>query len=121
MLGPAVVEAIDRRRAASVSPAVVDLLRREIGFAGLVITDDLDAPGVLLDRTLADTAVMALQAGAELLMLAAGSHLPAIVQAIVAAVEGGILPEDTLARAAAKVRALAADPVGEAWSAASGH
>jgi beta-N-acetylhexosaminidase len=111
MLGPAVVEALDPGRPASLSPAVVDLLRGELGFAGLAITDDLDARATLLDRTLADAAVLALLAGAELLMLAAGSHLPAVVRAIVRAVEAGELPAETLARAAAKVRAVAADPV----------
>ena len=107
MLGPAVVESLDPLRPASLSPAVVDLLRLDLGFSGLLITDDLDSRATLLDRTVEEVAVMALQAGAELLLVAAGDHLGSLVQGIVGAVEIGRLPEETLAKAAAKVRALA--------------
>ena len=108
MLGPAVVESLDPLRAASISPAVVDLLRIDLGFSGLIITDDLDSRATLLDRTLEEVAVMALQAGAELLLVAAGDHLDRLVQAIIGAVEIGQLSAETLAKAARKVRALAA-------------
>lgn len=108
MLGPAIVEALDPTRSASLSPAVVSLLRSEMGFDGLVITDDLDSRATLLDWTLEQVAVMALRAGAELLLLAAGDHLPAIVEAIVDAVDAGELGEDVLARAADRLRAVAA-------------
>ena len=108
MLGPAVVESLDPLRAASLSPIVVDLLRHNLGFSGLIITDDLDSRATLLDRTVEEVAVMALQAGAELLLVAAGDQLDHLVQAIIGAVETGRLPEETLAKAASKVRALAA-------------
>ncbi len=109
MLGPAIVDAIDPSRAASISPAVVAFLRSEVGYDGLIVTDDLDARATLLDHTLEQVAVMALQAGGELLLLASGPHLPHVVSAIVSAVETGVLAEDTLAKAARKVRSLAAE------------
>ena len=87
---------------------MVDLLRIDLGFSGLIITDDLDSRATLLDRTLEEVAVMALQAGAELLLVAAGDHLDRLVQAIIGAVEIGQLSAETLAKAARKVRALAA-------------
>jgi beta-N-acetylhexosaminidase len=107
MLGPAVVESLDPVRAASLSPAVVGLLRHDLGFSGLIISDDLDSRATLLDWTVEEVAVMALQAGAELLLVAAGDHLDALVRAIVGAVETGALPEETLTKAARKVRQLA--------------
>jgi beta-N-acetylhexosaminidase len=109
MLGPAIVDAIDPNYAASVSPAVVAFLRSEVGFNGLIVTDDLDARATLLDYTVEQVAVMALQAGGELLLLASGPHLPHVVSAIVSAVENGTLAEDALAQAANKVRNLAAE------------
>jgi beta-N-acetylhexosaminidase len=109
MLGPAIVDAIDPIYAASISPAVVAFLRSEVGFDGLIVTDDLDARATLLDYTVEQVAVMALQAGGELLLLASGPHLPHVVSAIVNAVESGVLAEDALARAANKVRNLAVE------------
>jgi beta-N-acetylhexosaminidase len=109
MLGPAIVDAIDPSRAASISPAVVAFLRSEVGYDGLIVTDDLDSRATLLDHTLEQVAVMALQAGGELLLLASGPHLPHVVSAIVSAVETGVLAENTLAKAARKVRSLAAE------------
>jgi beta-N-acetylhexosaminidase len=57
-------------RPASLSPVVItDLLRRELGFAGLVMTDDLDMGAVLDAASFEDVLGLALAAGNDLLMI----------------------------------------------------
>ncbi|MFC8826924.1 glycoside hydrolase family 3 N-terminal domain-containing protein [Streptomyces sp. NPDC057137] len=75
MTGPAVVSAVDASQPASTSPAVMDLLRRHLGFEGLVVSDELDAPGILHGRTLCETTFASLQAGVELLLVPGGPEL----------------------------------------------
>lgn len=57
-------------RPASLSPAMVTgLLREEMGFAGLVMTDDLDMGAILNTGSFDDTLALALTAGNDLLMI----------------------------------------------------
>lgn len=57
-------------RPASLSPAMIDgLLRREMGFEGLVMTDDLDMGAILEAGSFDDTLALALAAGNDLLMI----------------------------------------------------
>ena len=57
-------------RPASLSPALVTgLLREELGFQGLVMTDDLDMGAILNTGSFDDTLGLALAAGNDLLMI----------------------------------------------------
>jgi beta-N-acetylhexosaminidase len=107
MLGPALVPAIDPREPSSTSRATARLLRERFGFRGLVVSDDLDAKATLRGRSLADTAMAALNAGADLLLVAAGDHLEALCAAIAEAVADDRLGRDRLSVAAERVRATA--------------
>jgi beta-N-acetylhexosaminidase len=109
MTGPVPVDAIDPDQPASTSRKVVDLLRIELGFTGLIISDDLDLPGTLRGRTVPDVAVESLRAGVELLLLASGPQVDIVADHIARAVETGEIPRETLAIAAEKVRRLAGD------------
>ncbi|MDF0661689.1 MULTISPECIES: glycoside hydrolase family 3 protein [unclassified Rhizobium] len=104
MAGPAPVAALDPENAACTSAKVIELLRGEFGFTGLVISDDLDAPATMRAQSLVDTAVTALNAGVDLLLVAGGPHLPELCDSIVDAVQTGRLPADRLIEAANRVR-----------------
>lgn len=109
MTGPAIVEAFDRLNPASISPSVIGLLRGELGFRGVVMSDDLDAKAILRGQPITQVAVEALKAGSDYLLLAdIDDNINQIVSAITAAVGTGELAEDRLDDAAAKVRSLAA-------------
>jgi beta-N-acetylhexosaminidase len=57
-------------RPASLSPVVIDgLLRREMGFEGLVMTDDLDMGAILETASFDGMLALALAAGNDLLMI----------------------------------------------------
>src|SRR6202050_4971906 len=58
---------------ATLSPAILTgLLRKQLGFKGLVITDALDMGGIAQGFSNADAAVRALEAGADTLLIPAG-------------------------------------------------
>jgi beta-N-acetylhexosaminidase len=62
------VREIDDQRPGTLSPAVVGgLLRKDLGFTGVVPTDDLDMKGVAKQWRPVQVAVMAAQAGCDLL------------------------------------------------------
>jgi len=58
------------KKPASLSQHVITgLLREEMGFAGLIMTDDLDMGAILNEYTLAETIRLALEAGNDLAMI----------------------------------------------------
>ncbi len=69
MVGHAAYPAIDRRHIASQSKAVVDgLLRDELGFRGVVITDSTEAAAVLAVTPPAEAAVRNVRAGVDIVL-----------------------------------------------------
>jgi len=109
MLGPALVPAVDPKEPSPTSRATAQLLRERLGFRGLVVSDDLEAKATLRGRSLVDTAIASLKAGADLLLVAAGDHLDALCGAIGQAVADGRLGRERLSAAADRVRAAARD------------
>jgi beta-N-acetylhexosaminidase len=109
MMGPARFEAFQPTTAGSLSAKLIALLKGELEFGGLVMTCDLDHKATIGERPLADTAVAALVAGADLLLLSPNSvpYIPEVATAIVKAVENGTLDPARLQAAAGAVCKLA--------------
>lgn len=88
------------------------VLRQDMGFTGLAITDGLEMRGLADGRGVAEGAVSALAAGCDALCIGGGladeDVVDEVVRAVVAAVERGRLPEQRLAEAASRVDSLAA-------------
>ena len=83
-----------------------DLLREQLGFEGVAITDDLGSGAVRSAYSVADAAVAALRAGADVVQLAEPEDQGGVREAIVAAVASGELAEERLAEAAGRVLEL---------------
>jgi beta-N-acetylhexosaminidase len=105
MVGHLDVRAVDPRVPSSLSRKVVTgLLRDELGFAGLVVTDSLEMAAVTRGRDPGRTAVQALRAGSDVQLM---PPAPAVARAaVVRAVRGGTLPRRRLEQAAARQIAL---------------
>ncbi len=105
MVGHIDVRAIDPRVPSSLSRKVVTgLLRDELGFDGLVVTDSLRMAGVTRGRTPGRVAVQAMRAGADVLLMPPS---PAVARAaLVRAVRSGSLPRRRLEQSAARQIAL---------------
>ena len=101
---------LDPSGPATFSPAVLQgLLRDELGFEGVIVSDALDMRGASDGIGIPEAAVRALAAGCDLLCLGTGTGpvlLRAIEDAVLLAIEEGGLPEDRVADAAARVRML---------------
>jgi beta-N-acetylhexosaminidase len=83
---------------------VTDLLRNEIGFAGVAITDDLADPAITTSYSVPEAAVMALQAGADMLFISGSpGDQQAAYTAVLRAVERGRLPRRRLDEAVLRV------------------
>ncbi|HEV2779981.1 MAG TPA: glycoside hydrolase family 3 N-terminal domain-containing protein [Actinophytocola sp.] len=113
MTGHLLVPAYDPAVPATMSPRILlDLLRGELGFTGLIITDGIEMRAVADRYGLAGAAVGAIAAGADAICVGGGLADEGTVEllrtALVDAVMTGDLPEDRLADAAARVRELAA-------------
>jgi beta-N-acetylhexosaminidase len=112
------VPALDAELPATLSRKIMtELLRDELGFDGLIVTDGIEMRAISDRYGLANATVMALDAGADAICVG-GEHADeetAIMlrDAIVAAVRSGELAEERLADAAARVARLAA------WSVAA--
>jgi beta-N-acetylhexosaminidase len=99
------IPSIDGSRPATLSPRIVDgMLKRTLGFEGMVITDDLDMKAVSATMGQGDAAVAAIAAGCDVaLMCSPNPEAQALaIESIIHAVESGTLPakrvEDALKR-----------------------
>ena len=88
--------------AATLSPRVMlDLLRTQMGFKGLLVTDALDMNGVLGKATMAEVTQLAVVAGNDVLLMP--TDVPVAIEAVVSGVRTGRFTE---ARVDSSVRRL---------------
>lgn len=73
---------------------ITDILRGELGFEGVVITDALDMTAITDYYTPEEAAVMALEAGADMLLMP--EDFEKAYQAVLAAVQDGTIPEERI-------------------------
>jgi len=106
MIGPAIVTAVDPAEPASTSVVTVRKLREDLGFAGVVVSDDLDAPATLRGRSVESTGLASLMAGADLLLVAGGPDVGDIAEALVAAAASDPSVALRLSTAARRVRSM---------------
>ncbi|WP_328620346.1 glycoside hydrolase family 3 protein [Streptomyces sp. NBC_00354] len=107
------VPALDPTRPATLSPQILTgLLRKELGYEGLIVTDGMEMNAIAGTYGIERGSVLAIAAGADAICVGGGLADEATVLrlqgALVAAVREGALPAERLADAAARVRALAA-------------
>ncbi|TQK95895.1 beta-N-acetylhexosaminidase [Streptomyces puniciscabiei] len=107
------VPALDPDRPGTLSRRVLtELLRGELGYQGLIVTDGMEMRAISGTYGLEHGVVLAIAAGADAICVGGGlcdeGTVLRLRDALVAAVRSGELPEERLADAAARVRDLAA-------------
>ena len=110
------IPSLDEDRPATLSRRVVtDLLRRELKFGGVIVSDDLEMKAIAATYSVPSAAVLAVDAGCDAVLICSGDHQTqaAALEALVHAVEEERLSlarvDDALARQQrAKERFLAA-------------
>lgn len=80
---------------ASLSPAIIqEILRGEMGYQGIVITDSLQKRAITGTYSSAEASVLAIQAGCDMILLP--DDLPDAAQGILTAIENGDLREERI-------------------------
>jgi beta-N-acetylhexosaminidase len=112
------VPSLDERRPATLSRRIVQgMLREELGFQGVILSDDLEMKAIAATYSVPDAAVQAIAAGCDGLLICSGDvEVQAVtLEAIVHAVEDGRIPftriEDALKRLRVAKERLLAQPV----------
>jgi beta-N-acetylhexosaminidase len=108
MLSNATYPAFDPVDAAGWSPAIVDtLLRQDLGFTGVTITDSLDGTARARKVKTAALAVLAAEAGTDMI-LTTGSEATsrAVFAALLRAAQDGSIPLSTLEASYDRILAL---------------
>lgn len=93
---------------ASLSPAVVTgLLREDLGFEGVVFTDDLTMGAITKDRGMEQATVRAIQAGCDMVLVCHGlDNVKTAYQGLLFAVEDGTLSRERLEESVRRILAL---------------
>ncbi|MEV0019266.1 glycoside hydrolase family 3 protein [Streptomyces tendae] len=105
------VPALDPELPATLSRRILtDLLRGELGYDGLIVTDGIEMKAIAGTYGIERGTVMAIAAGADAICVGGGLHDEGTVRrlsdALVEAVRAGELSEERLADAAERVRSL---------------
>ena len=95
-----IVTCMDSELPASLSPAVHDILRDELGFEGVIMTDDLIMEAITDYTGGENAAVLAVQAGNDMLV---SSDFVTQYNAVLAAVQDGTINEDRIRESAIRV------------------
>lgn len=96
MTANATYTALDPKHPASLSAKVTTkLLRDDLGFDGVAVTDDLGAGGITANYTLLRAAVLAARAGNDWLLFA-GTMQPAVDKTLKQSIQAGRLDSDAI-------------------------
>ena len=106
-----IVEALDPQLPATLSPAVHDYLRNELGFLGVIVTDDLVMQAITDTYGTGEAAVLAVLAGNDLLC---STEYQIQYQAVLEAVQNGRISEEQLNEAVLRILRWKAD-LGLVW------
>ncbi|MFC4697727.1 glycoside hydrolase family 3 N-terminal domain-containing protein [Enterococcus aquimarinus] len=88
-----IVTSIDDTQPASLSPKVIQVLREELGFEGVIMTDDMDMLGLADFTSQEQAGLTALKAGNDLVL---SSSYASQIPVVITAVENGDYPEADL-------------------------
>ncbi len=109
MVSHNIVTCMDAEAPASLSPEVHRVLREELGFEGVIMTDDLSMDAIQLHTENQNAAVAAVLAGNDLLV---SSNYAEQMKAIATAVEQGVLTESRIEESVYRILKLKAEYIG---------
>ena len=107
MVGHLVYPAIDPGRPTSLSRDAINVLRGDLGFDGVVLTDDLAMAGATGGGTVAEAAVEAVEAGVDLLLISSAPQEQAdAYDAVVEALRSGEIPRSRVEESVGRLLAV---------------
>ncbi|MGI8579095.1 MAG: glycoside hydrolase family 3 N-terminal domain-containing protein [Solirubrobacteraceae bacterium] len=106
MVGHARYPTVDPAHIASQSPRVYELLRGEVGFRGVAVTDSLEARAVIARSSVDDAGLASIRAGADLLLTTGRGSFIRIYRRLRAEARHSATLRTRIGEAADRVRAL---------------
>ena len=104
MAGHLIYPAIDPERPVSLSPPAIELLRKELNFDGIIVSDDLSMAGASAEGSVEDAAVASVKAGVDLLIVSSSAQKQAdAYEAVASAVESGEIPREQIERSMERI------------------
>jgi beta-N-acetylhexosaminidase len=122
MTAHVLVPSLDDQRPATLSPRIVQtMLREELGFEGVILSDDLEMKALAATYSVPEAAVQAIAAGCDGLLICSGdAEVQAVtLEALVHAVEDGRIPFKRLEDAHTRLRAAKERMLAQSVSASS--
>lgn len=98
MVNAVKVTSVDATHPVSVSKAILtDWLRNELGFTGVVVTDDIEVGATVSGMSMAEYAVRTINAGSDMVIIRNDAkHIKEVRDALLQAVADGTISEDRL-------------------------
>ncbi len=87
-------------------PIITDLLRKRMGFHGLIVTDSMGMGGITNSFTPQDAALRAVRAGVDMVLLPPDP--PGVIEALIKAVSSGEIPVSRVDESVRRILALKA-------------
>lgn len=108
MVAHILVQSMDAKNPASLSKAVItDVLRKDLNFSGVVITDDMTMGAIQKNYSIAEAAVQSVNAGSDIILVCHGNeNATAVMDRIRNAVEKGTIPQDRIEESVYRVLKL---------------
>lgn len=105
MLSHVLVPVIDQDLPVTLSAAAIGLLRNTLGFNGIIMSDDMAMSAISGSRSPEAAAVLALDAGVDMIMVSSTRQAIQVRDAILGALEGGQLNRQALVGSASRIMA----------------
>lgn len=98
MVNAVKVTSVDATHPVSVSkPILTDWLRNELGFTGVVVTDDIEVGATVSGMSMAEYAIRTINAGSDMVIIRNDAkHIKEVRDALLQAVADGTISEDRL-------------------------
>jgi beta-N-acetylhexosaminidase len=98
MVAHILLNKIDPQNPASISKIIItDLLRKQLNFNGLIITDDMTMGAIVKNYDIGDASVKSINAGSDIVLVCHGyDNGIAAIDALKKAVQNGIISEDRI-------------------------
>jgi len=108
MTAHVVFDAVDKGMPATMSAKAMGLLREQLGFQGVLVSDDLEMKAIAAHYSFEEAVVRGAQAGVDLFLVCREAALQQqAIEALVHAVERGVIPRARLEASKARLDALA--------------
>lgn len=99
---------LDQNHPATMSQAVMtDMLRKQLGFSGVIITDDMTMGAIINHYNIGNAAVESVKAGSDVILVGHGySNVEKVISSLKAAIESGDISQERLNESVERIMLL---------------